>query len=174
MKNWTTIPTDMIYSKEITENHHLSLLNKDCLLSLNKMMSKENKNKSCSVFDSAWIVLDLDAVEIKKAQREGNRNRNATCDCTAGVKKSNASKMLLIECRLNYESVNGVTVGDLDSKVRGSIALMGQDPAILNQVYFVFKDKVQPQAFSKLRRLKSNRKEYIAVTIKGLMDSFSV
>lgn len=167
------MPTDMIYCKETTENHHLSLSNKDCLRSLNRMMSKEYKNKSCSVFDSSWIVLDLDAVEIKKAQKEGNRNRNATCDCTAGVKKSNAPKMLLIECRLNYDSVNGITEGDLDSKVRGSIALMGQDPAILNQVYFVFKDKVQPQAFRKLRAMKSNRKEYIAVTINGLKDSIS-
>lgn len=167
------MPTDMIYCKETTENHHLSLSNKEFLLSLNRMMSKENKNKSCSVFDSSWIVLDLDAVEIKKAQKEGNRNRNATCDCTAGVKKSNAPKMLLIECRLNYDSVNGITEGDLDSKVRGSIALMGQDPAILNQVYFVFKDKVQPQAFRKLRAMKSNKKEYIALTINGLRDSIS-
>lgn len=165
------MPTDMIYCKNTTENHHLSLSNKDCLLSLNRMMSKESKNKFCSVFDSSWIVLDLDAVEIKKAKKEGNRNRNATCDCTAGVKQSNALKMLLIECRLNYDSVNGITERDIDSKVRGSIALIGQDPAILNQVYFVFKDKVQPQAFRKLRAMRSNRKEYIAVTINGLKVS---
>ena len=167
------MPTDMIYCKETTENHHLSLSSKDCLLSLNMMISKENRNKSCSVFDSSWIVLDLDAVEIKTAKKEGSRDRNSTCDCTAGVKQSKAPKMLLIECRLNYESVNGIKEGDLDSKVRGSIALMGQDPAILNTVYFVFKDKVQPQAFRKLRAMKSNRKEYIAITINGLKDSIS-
>ncbi|MBP6662271.1 MAG: hypothetical protein KA172_04215 [Paludibacter sp.] len=167
------MPIDMVYCNNTTENHHLSLSHKDCLLSLNEMIRKENKNKACSAFDNSWIVLDLDSVEIKKAQKEGNRNRNATCDCTAGVKKNNAPKMLLIECRLNYESVNGITEGDLDSKVRGSIALMGQDPAILNTVYFVFKDKVQPQALRKLRTMKSNRKEYIAVTINGLKNAIS-
>jgi hypothetical protein len=167
------MPTDMIYCKETTENHHLSLSNKDCLSSLNSMTSKESNKKASSVFDSSWIVLDLDAVEIKKAHEEGNRNRNATCDCTIGVKKSNAPKMLLIECRLNYNSVNGITKGELDSKVRGSISLMGQDPAILNQVYFVFNDKLQREAFRKLRMMKSNRKEYIAVTILGLKESIS-
>ena len=81
--------------------------------------------------------------------------------------------MLLIECRLNYESVNGIKEHDLDSKVRESIALMRQDPAILKTVYFVFKDNVQSQAFRKLRTMKSNRNEYIAVTINKLKIALS-
>lgn len=166
------MPSNMVYCENTTKSHHLSNSHKDCLLSFNEMIQKESKNKKCTVFDDSCVVLDLDAVEAKIAQHE-SRNRNSTCDCTVGVKENDVKKMLLIECRLNYENVNGITEGDLDAKVRGSKNLMGQDPAVLKMVYFVFKDKLKQQAFSKLRRMKSNRKEYIAITIKELQKAIS-
>ena len=73
--------------------------------------------------------------------------------------------MLLVECRLNYESPKNISETDLNDKVRGSINLMGQTPPVNRVVYFLFKEKVKPMAYRLLRLMKSNRKEYIATTV---------
>lgn len=164
----------MVYCRITTEEHFQSKTHPDCLIELNNMITKEKQgNYTCSIFDSHWIVLDLDALEIKLKALEHRSYQNKTCDFTAGIKENNASKMLLVECRLNYTNANNLTLTELNGKIEGSIAILGHTPPIHNSVYFIFTEKVKSLAVRKLREFKSNRKELLAITVTDFKNLFT-
>lgn len=157
------MPSNIYYSNSTTINHPLSVQFKECLIAFNDEITKEGKR--CNLYDSKWIALDLDAVEIRSAQNEKRSERRSTVDFTVGIEVENSTKMLLVECRFNYKSAKEVKESEVAAKITGSINLLGQSPAIYKTVYFLFNDKVKPEAYRKLREFKANRKEYIAVNL---------
>ena len=162
----------MVYCKITTERHFQSIAHSDCLIRLNQLITKEGS--SCSIFDSDWIALDLDALEIKLRTIERRSSQYKTCDFSIGIKLNNATKILLAECRLRYTSANKLSAAELNGKIDGSITILGHTPPIHNSVYFIFTDKVCSMAKRKLRELKSNRKEFIAATVSEFKDLFTI
>jgi hypothetical protein len=158
----------MVYCRKTTEEHFQSVSHSDCLIELNQMITKEGA--ACSIFNSNWIVLDLDALEIKLKSIARRSNQYKTCDFAAGIKLNNAAKMMLVECRLRYKSANNLSAAELNEKIDGSITLLGHVPSVHNSVYFIFTDRVCSMAKRKLRELKSNRKEFIAATVSEFKD----
>lgn len=165
------MPTDMVYCKTTTERHFQSIAHSGCLIELNQMITKEGV--ACCIFDSNWIVLDLDALEIELKRIERRAYQNKTCDFALGINVNNQKKMMLVECRLNYTNANNLSATDLNDKITGSVVLLGYTPPVYNSVYFIFNDKVCSQAYRKLRTMKSNRKEFIALTINQLREAIS-
>lgn len=161
----------MVYCKLATDEHAQSVAHTDCLIGLNEMITKEGA--SCSIFDANWTVLDLDALEIKLKASERRSKQNKTCDFAAGIKQNNNRKILLAECRLRYKSANNLSSTELNEKIDGSMEILGYTPQIHNSFYFIFTDNVAKQAFRRLREFKSNRKEFIAVTVKDFKDLFT-
>jgi len=164
------MPDNLIYSNDTTLNHPIARSYPVSVISFNDAVCKENSNKSCTLFDATWRVIDLDAVELQRAQRQG-RDRTSTCDNAVGVLINANPRMLLIEYKLNIRNTcDSVSQQELDSKVAGSIALLSQEPSVYKTSYIVFTDKIVNQAYNKLRRFKGNRREYIAVTIQKLKE----
>lgn len=162
----------MVYCKLTTDVHSQSIAHPDCLIKLNQMITKEGPR--CSIFETSWTVLDLDALEIKLKALERRSNQYKTCDFTAGIKQNNAAKMLLVECRFDYKSANNLSSAELNDKIDGSITILGHTPQIHNSVYFIFTDKVKTLAVRKLRELRSNRKEFLAVSLTEFKNLFTV
>lgn len=162
----------MVYCKLTTDGHSQSIAHPDCLIELNQMITKEGSR--CSIFDTNWTVLDLDALEIKLKALERRSNQYKTCDFATGIKQNNASRMLLVECRFNYKSANNLSSAELNDKIDGSITILGHTPQIHNSVYFIFTDKVKTLAVRKLRELRSNRKEFLAVSLTEFKNLFTV
>jgi hypothetical protein len=164
------MPDNLIYSNDTTLNHPIAYTFPASVISFNEAVTKENSNRTCTVFDSTWKVIDLDAVELQRAQSQ-RRNRTSTCDNAVGVFINTNPRMLLIEYKLNIRNTcDSISQQELDSKVAGSIALLSQSPAIYKTSYIVFSDRIVNQAYNKLRRFKGNRREYIAVTIRQLKE----
>ena len=161
----------MVYCKKATEEHHLSISFPECLLGFNEIITREGQR--FSLFDTDWIVLDLDEVEKKLKQRERREYQHKTCDFTSGIKITNATKMLLVECRLNYINANNLKSDEISGKISGSEFIMGYTPPIHSTVYFLFTDKVKRLASRKLREMRSNKKEYKAATISDLKADFA-
>jgi hypothetical protein len=162
----------MVYCKLTTDEHSQSIAHPDCLMGLNQMITKEGS--SCSIFNSDWAVLDLDALEIKLKALNRRSYQYQTCDFAAGIKLNNAKKKLLVECRLNYKSANNLTSTEFNEKIDGSIAILGHTPPIHYSVYFIFTDKVKSLAIRKLRELRSNRKEFLVVTVTEFRNLFTI
>lgn len=162
----------MVYCKITTDGHVQSVAHSDCLIELNRMITKEGSR--CTIFDNNWTVLDLDALEIKLKALGRRSNQYKTCDFAAGIKQNNAPKMLLVECRFDYKSANNLSSAELNDKIDGSITILGHTPQIHNSVYFIFTDKVKTLAVRKLRELRSNRKEFLAVSLSEFKNLFTV
>lgn len=162
----------MVYCKTTTEGHFQSVAHSDCLIGLNQMITKEGTSRL--IFDSNWIVLDLDALEIKLKSIDRRSYQHKTCDFAVGIKLNNTGKMMLAECRLRYTSANNLSTADLNDKIDGSIVILGHTPLVHDSVYFIFTDRVCSMAKRKLRELKSNRKEFIAATVSEFKDLFTI
>lgn len=162
----------MVYCKKTTDGHFQSVAHSDCLIELNQMITKEGPR--CSIFDNSWTVLDLDALEINLKASQRRSNQYKTCDFATGIKQNNAAKMLLVECRFDYKSANNLSAGELNDKIDGSIIILGHTPQIYNSVYFIFTDRVKTLAVRKLRELRSNRKEFLAVSLSEFKNLFTI
>ena len=163
----------MVYCKKETEEHSISRTFPRSLIGMNAMITREGQR--CNIFANNWVVLDMDDVETNLA-RQQRRSKTSTTDFAMGIKITNSSKMLLVECRFRYgnEGVKRLTAGELTAKVNGSIGILNQVPAIHSEVYFLFSNTEIQQARNKMVRLSSGRKTYLAKTITEFKDCFNL
>ncbi len=163
----------MVYCKKATEEHPISIRFPQSLIGMNPMITKEGER--CNLFDENWRVLDMDDVETRLASQQ-RRSKTSTTDFAMGIKISNSTKFLLVECRFRYgnEGVKRLTEGELTAKVNGSIGILSQDPPIHSDVYFLFSNSEIQQARNKMARLSAGRKKYLAKTTTEFKDCFNL
>lgn len=163
----------MVYCKKATEEHPISIRFPRSLIGMNAMITKEGQR--CNIFDVSWRVLDMDDVESNLA-RQQRRSKTSTTDFAMGIKISNSTKFLLVECRFRYgnEGVKRLTEGELTAKVNGSIGILSQEPSIHSEVYFLFSNTEIQQARNKMVRLSAARKTYLAKTITEFKDCLNL
>jgi hypothetical protein len=163
----------MVYCRKETEAHPISIRFPRSLIGINAMITKEGQR--CNLFDENWKVLDMDDIETNLA-RQYRRSKTSTTDFAMGIKISNSSKMLLVECKFGCgnEGVKGLTEGELTAKVNGTIGILGQEPPIHFDVYFLFSNNEIKQARNKMVRFSTGKKKYHAKTTTEFRDCFNL
>ncbi|MCL2649444.1 MAG: hypothetical protein FWD60_00275 [Candidatus Azobacteroides sp.] len=159
------------YCKNTTLNHNLAKENRDCIVRINVIVEEEGGGK-CSLFKDEFEVLNLDKIENKLAQRE-KRNKRKTVDFIFGIEKAREPKnIVLTECKFNYKNVKNLDMTELDEKRKHSSSLLNYELQIFSTFYLLFQDKIYPEAYRKIRRFNTDKRNYEAVTIKKLKDKF--
>jgi hypothetical protein len=142
----------MLYSQGDTLNHKIAVAYKACLLDLDDLIHQEDNLSVGNVgqFNSS-VVIDLDSVEVLKAQAEV-RQQNSTMDCSFAI-KDKKTEMLLVEFRFNYSNLKNLNRNKLISKVSGSILLLGNSIPINSNYIFIFHKNLVAQATSRFFRM---------------------
>jgi hypothetical protein len=140
----------MKYSKSETLSHIVSINNPECLITLNDLILTEGYDGTEVVFNEDVTVLDMDCVEINNARNEGNRNRYSSMDCAFAIKDevNGNVKMLLVELRFNYKSLQNLKQDKLLSKVSGTTLALGNSVSISDNYIFIFNSNLKAQARS--------------------------
>lgn len=141
------------YCPVTTQQHHLAKRFVLCVEKFNDVMSAEGEKRT--VFKNE-ICINLDKVEQSLAQAE-KRCRHKTMDICFGVLKNNTKHLVLCECRFNYQNVKNLSKSELDNKISYSKELVGNEITIHQYIIFLFNIEIKQQAFSRLRRLYSNK-----------------
>ena len=157
-----------LYCCDSTMGHSISIKYPNCIEKISEVITKEGGKTNS--FKNEKII-NIDKVEITKAQSE-NRDLSKTVDIAFCIKKTKNINIVLVEFRFNYLNVNNLSKSDLDKKINYSKQLLSSDVQIHDVFYFVFSPQIKNQAYSKLRRLYSNKSSHIAININDLNEIF--
>ncbi len=165
----------MKYCKITTENHPIAKQYSDCVEALNSIFTNEGFIGECVLFEQEQTGINLDSVEISISSSEG-RNKEMSVDVVLGVKTPETDEryMVLTELKLRQTKANrNPSITDIDGKIAGSLATLGNSVTVTDRYYMLFSDDVVEQA--KNRFIRSNSgiyKNYIASTVKEWHDLF--
>ncbi len=84
-------------------------------------------------------------------------------------------RTVLVELKMGVRNVNNLRRNDFEDKVRNSIDILGNEPQILQDYFFVFNDRVRNQAEHSLYRIFNKppmQLPYKIVSLKELIKSF--
>ncbi len=115
--------------------------------------------------------INLDSVETAMSQAD-KRSENSTMDCAFGLTDGKKKQIIMCEFRLNYKSVSNISKSEIDSKIKHSKLILGQEPSLLNQHLLIFKSELKNQAFSRIRRLYSNKNIVSVLDISELKNQY--
>ena len=143
---------ETVYDNTTLQRHSLY---SQCKTSLNNVSIRDYGMDS--YFDSQIECLDMDTYETSICHGQPN----CTVDAVIGVAECNNKhksnfRLLLLELRLDYKSVRGLSKSKLESKVSHTRVLLGAEVAIDKGSVFIFSDDVAEQA---RHWLESRKKE---------------
>jgi len=167
--------SEMFYCVNTTESHTFHRSYPHCYERM-KDVAEEGGCKTSPFTNEK--CLNLDKLEIELARKEG-RSLRSTMDIAFGVsifdaKAGTIKKRTLVLCdyKLRVRSPRNLGKKELDSKISGSKAILGQSLPICQSNYFVFTNDKKEEAYNHLRRLYSNKKTAIALTITELAELY--
>ncbi len=143
----------MKYSKSKTESHIVAQTYPSCLVDIDELIFKDDDSLLVvgNEFNNSFVI-DLDGVEILKAQSE-KRNQKSTMDCTFAISDDTKTEMLLVEFRFNYVNLQNLNRKKLVDKVECSQEILGDSIPINENSIFIFKKDLKAQAESRLYRM---------------------
>lgn len=156
------------YCTEITKNHVVPKVHRDCLERLDFVCKNDGAKKT--PFEDE-ICVNIDKVEESLAKKD-RRDKRKIMDLSFGLVAKKESRFVLVELRLRYKNVNNLSKTELDSKILTSKSILGQSPNLLNHYYFVFNSKLKHQAHRNLRRLFANKKIVSGIDLTDLKNEF--
>ena len=138
-----------IYNNQLVERHSLY---PSCPSTLNSVSNRDYPNTN--YFNPEIKCLDIDSYE-KQVLRKSQANN--TVDAVIGVSsyinnKTSNPQLLLIELRMNYQTVNGLSKTIMERKVTYTKRLLGGQCTIKKESLFIFNDKMASQAKSWFNR----------------------
>ena len=119
-------------------NHKLYI---HCGKTLDAVSKKDYPNED--FFDKSIQCLDMDALETQKCKG----NKEHTVDAVIGIKsfsenRFHSHRLLLIELRIDYKSEKRLSKTDLEKKVSHTKELLGNDTAINDISFFIFRPNI--------------------------------
>ena len=147
------------YCPVTTKNHHISQKHTSCMTMINELCVKEGANKT--PFNDE-CCFNIDRVEEIIAHKE-KRVKHSTIDFFIGVKFDNNFGVLLCELKLNVKNVKNFSREDIDNKIKYSINIIGHEPKIIKPYLFIFQSNIRNEATNRLRRLFTNKPNFIQV-----------
>jgi hypothetical protein len=158
--NWT-------YCENTTTNHSLAKNNSNCLEEIFQITCNEGAKKNPFTTE---IAINIDDVERYLSKKE-KRNSKKTMDMSFGAIKSKTKCFILAEYRLNYTNPNNLSKSELDDKIKNTLDLLGNEINI-STFLFIFSPNVKNHANYIIRRLYSNRPNYIALDISDFKSNY--
>lgn len=122
-------------------------------------------------FDPRIECLDMDVYERVICQGDPDKTVDAVigiCTCGSDKRKSNP-RLMLVELRMDYESVKNLSVTSLLGKVRHTKNLLGSGILIDNKSYFIFDKKIFNQArrwFSDKGNERGEMKNFVVYSVE--------
>ena len=122
-------------------------------------------------FDPRIECLDMDVYERVICQGNPDKTVDAVigiCTCGSDKRKSNP-RLMLIELRMDYESVKNLSATNLLGKVRHTKNLLGSGILIDNKSYFIFDKKIFNQArrwFSDKGNERGGMKNFVVYSVE--------
>ncbi len=132
-----------IYNNQLVERHSIYTL---CGSTLNEVSNRDYPNSN--YFNPDIRCLDVDYYEKVVSHKSQADN---TVDAVIGISsfennRATNPNLLLIELRINYQSANTLSKTEMERKVKHTKALLGGESPIKKESFFIFNDKVAPQA----------------------------
>lgn len=143
----------MKYSKQKSASHIIAQTYPSCFVDIDQLIFKDDDSllQVGNEFDNSDVI-DLDGVEILRAQRE-RRNQKSTMDCAFAISDDSKTEMLLVEFRFNYVNLQNLNRNKLVDKVECSHEILGDSVPINENSIFIFQKNLKAQAQSRLYRM---------------------
>lgn len=113
----------------------------------------------------------IDCIDVDFLEKHKSNQADKTVDAAIGISsvanQNNTKCLMLVELRLDYQSINNVSFTEWKQKVKHSICLLTQTITIRPKYFFVFNREIIAQVVNKLENYKhsdSELKKYEAVS----------
>ena len=170
-------PCPWIYSLPHTEKHPVvgNRELKECLHLVSKIIQNEGGHSKRLQDEKA---INVDCVE-KKLRRSQPLKTVDMAFVARDRKKPDPEdsnlRTVLVELKMRVRNVNNLRRDDFENKVHNSKDILGNEPQILQDYFFVFNDRVRNQAKHSLYRIFNKppmQLPYKIVSLKELIESF--
>lgn len=142
------------YCAKTTEEHPLAQGYPSCLVPIGELARRDGLQGNSPLLSAREHVLDLDAVEssLRKVQPEPTMDICMGCSGRDEWGKRRTPRMLLVEFKFEVELKNLPKECDRMDKIQHSRELLGQEPMVSHEYYFLIKDTIYQQARHRMAR----------------------
>lgn len=107
----------MKYNKAEIINHVIAKTYLCCVKEFNDIILTDDNNLTTKplIFKNNEVVIDLDCIEIIKAENQ-NKNRDRTMDCCFAISNESNLEIVLVELRFNYRESSYRKMANLKKK----------------------------------------------------------
>ena len=159
----------MLYHQQTTLEHPVCSKYPSAIAGLSSMISQEGGKTNVKNEDD-HPVISLD--KIANARR--SERTLSTMDIAFGIadERERNRKMVLTDFKFRKKQPKNFSTTDLDSKVAGSVQILGHCIQIEKRYYLITPKNMVSQAQADLRRLYKLKPPFEAICIEAFLDKF--